>query len=227
MNVWSKIVTALRGGVNELGESVVDTQAMRILDQEIRDSDEELRQSKKALAEIMAKEKVAEKEIAAMQVKISEYEVYALQALEKDEQSLALEVAEKIADVEVRLKSQVAIAKGYGESVVKLRRAVKQAEGSIKRLRQQADTVKATESVQRAQAAVANRYSGGNAKLQTAMDSLERIKQKQNEKDARMEAEEELWKEGRDTELDDRLKAAGIKSSDIDATAVLERLKKK
>ena len=81
-----------------------------------------------------------------MKEKVSEYEKYALQALEKDEQNLAHEVAEKIANLEVRLKDQVEIAAGYNESAAKLRRAVAQAEGNIKRLRQQADTVKATES---------------------------------------------------------------------------------
>ena len=56
MNVWSKLLTALRGGANEMGEAVVDSQALRILDQEIRDADLELRRSREALAEIMAKQ---------------------------------------------------------------------------------------------------------------------------------------------------------------------------
>lgn len=59
MNVWSKLLTALRGGANEMGEAMVDSQALRILDQEIRDADLELRKSKEALAEIMAKQKLA------------------------------------------------------------------------------------------------------------------------------------------------------------------------
>ena len=46
MNVWSKLMTALRGGTNELGESIIDTQALRILDQEVRDAAEELKNSK-------------------------------------------------------------------------------------------------------------------------------------------------------------------------------------
>ena len=35
----SKIMTALRGKANESGQAVVDSQALRILDQEIRDSE--------------------------------------------------------------------------------------------------------------------------------------------------------------------------------------------
>ncbi|WP_423787395.1 PspA/IM30 family protein, partial [Klebsiella pneumoniae] len=53
MTVWSKLLSALRGGANEVGEAIVDSQALRILDQEIRDADVELRKSREALASIM------------------------------------------------------------------------------------------------------------------------------------------------------------------------------
>ena len=49
MNIWAKMITALRGGVNEAGEAIVDSQALRILDQEVRDSAEELKRSKDIL----------------------------------------------------------------------------------------------------------------------------------------------------------------------------------
>lgn len=39
-------MTALRGKANETGQSVVDSQALRILDQEIRDSENHLSRSK-------------------------------------------------------------------------------------------------------------------------------------------------------------------------------------
>ena len=57
MNVWSKMLTALRGCVNEAGEAVVDSQALRILDQEVREAGEELKHSKDSHAEIMARQK--------------------------------------------------------------------------------------------------------------------------------------------------------------------------
>lgn len=56
MTVWSKLLSALRGGANEVGEAIVDSQALRILDQEIRDADVELRKSREALASIMARQ---------------------------------------------------------------------------------------------------------------------------------------------------------------------------
>lgn len=87
-------------------------------------------------------------------------------------------------------------ADGFAASVAQLRKAVTQAEGNIKHLKQQVDTVKATESVQKAQQAVAQRYGGSQSKLHTAVESLERIKQKQAERAAKMEAAAELASTG-------------------------------
>lgn len=78
MVIFKKLVTALRGGINEVGESIVDSQALRILDQEIRDADEELKQAKESLANILAEQKLAEKQVASTQAQITEYEAYAI-----------------------------------------------------------------------------------------------------------------------------------------------------
>ncbi|MGL5553451.1 MAG: PspA/IM30 family protein, partial [Plesiomonas shigelloides] len=52
MSIWKKLFTAVKGGVNEAAETIADSQALRILDQEIREAKEELRQSDSALASI-------------------------------------------------------------------------------------------------------------------------------------------------------------------------------
>ena len=228
MNVWSKLLTALRGGVNEAGEAVVDSQALRILDQEIRDADSELRKAKEALAEIMAKQKLAAERVNKAAKAISEYEQYALKALEAGDEPLAKEVAAKIANLEAEQIAEREQADNYTVSVAQLRKAVSQAEAHIKRLKQQVDTVKATESVQKAQMAVAQRYGGSQAKLHTAVESLERIKQQQAERAAKMEATAELAQAPHvDESLDAKLRAAGIVADDASADSVLARLKDK
>ena len=228
MNVWSKLLTALRGGANEMGEAVIDGQALRILDQEIRDADLELRKSKEALAEIMAKQKLAAERVGKSAEKVAEYEQYALKALEAGNEALATEVAEKIANLETSQASEREQADAFTASVAQLRKAVTQAEGHIKRLKQQVDTVKATESVQKAQMAVAHRYGGSQAKLHTAVESLERIKLKQAERAAKMEAAAELAEISTpDDALEVKLRAAGIVPANASADSVLARLKEK
>ncbi|EFQ61144.1 phage shock protein A, PspA [Pseudomonas fluorescens WH6] len=64
-SIWSKLFTALRGGASEVGESIVDQQALRILDQEIRDADTALANAKRELVSIMAKHKLAADRVAS------------------------------------------------------------------------------------------------------------------------------------------------------------------
>ncbi len=227
MNIWAKMMTALRGGVNEAGEAIVDSQALRILDQEVREASEGLKQSKDSLAEIMARQKLAEEKSASLQKQIDEHEGYALKALEKDDEPLAREVGEKNADLENQQSQEKEAGEGFAASASKLRTAIQQTERNIKRLKQQVDTVKATENVQRAQTAVAERHSGSHSKLRTAMDSLERIKEKQALKEAQMTAANDLTEESADDSLQTKLEEAGIAPAGHNAEDILERIKKK
>jgi len=227
MNVWAKMLTALRGGVNEAGEAIVDSQALRILDQEVRDASEELKRSKDSLAEIIARQKLSEEKVSQMQQKVGEYEGYAIKAMEQSDDKLAHEVASKIAELENQLKIEQEAGTGYASSAATLRNAIHQAEGNIRRMKQQVDTVKATESVQRAQMAVAERHSGSNTKLRTAMDSLERIKERQALNGAQMAAASELAEETSDVSLQSKLEAAGISASSKSADDILARLREK
>lgn len=226
MNIWSKMMTALRGGVNEAGEAIIDTQALRILDQEVRDTAEELKRSKDSLTEIMARQKVAEEKCNNLQKAITEHEGYAIKALEKEDEALAREVAQKIADLENQLTMEEESRDAYANSATDLRTSIRQSEHNLKRLKQQVDTVKATDSVQRAQAAVAERHSGSDSKMRTAMDSLERIKEKQQLKAAQMKAARELAEDTSDASLQSKLDAAGISPGANSADDVLARLKK-
>ncbi len=229
MSIWMKVVTAIRGGVNEAGEAIADNQALRILDQEIRDADSELKRSKDALADIMAKQKLGQKKVDGLAAKIKEYEGYVLQALAKNDEALAAEVAAKIAEFEQQMESEQALVTGFADSVAQLRKAVGHSEGNLRRLKQQVDIVKATESVQKAQMAVSQRHGGANTKMRTALDSLDRIKQQQEARSARMEAANELANDGDGAEasLDQKLKAAGIAGSTTSGADILARLKAK
>lgn len=227
MAIFNKLVTALRGGINEAGEAIIDAQALRILDQEIRDADLELKQGKESLANIMAQQKLAEKSVNKTKASITEYEGYAIKALACNNESLALEVAEKIAELENELIAQEKQYSDFSAGVKSLRQSITQAEINIKNLKQQVDIVKATESVQKAQVAVAQRYGSSGAKLHTALDSLERIKKRQEKTAATIDVKNELAQELTKDSLDKKLMEAGIKSDKQSANAILTRLKSK
>jgi len=227
MSIWAKVATAIRGGVSEAGEAIVDNQALRILDQEIRDADSALGKSKEALTGIIAKRKLADKKVDSLKVSLTEYEGYAMQALDKGDDGLAIEIAEKIAGLEAELLGEEGMAKAFADSEAQLRKTVGQTQANLKRLKQQVDTVKATEIVQRSQAAVAAQHSGTGSSMRSALDSLERLKSKQAERAARFEAASELAESTEEVSLDTKLKAAGIVDGGAKGGDVLARLKAK
>lgn len=229
MNIWAKMMTALRGGLNEAGEAIVDTQALRILDQEIREAAEDIKQSKGRMLSIIAKEKIIQENCQLIKKDIKINEGYALKALDQNESELALEIAEKIALLENTLQTEQDTAQSYFKSTQNLRSAINQSESNLRRLKQQVDTVKATENVQRAQEAVAHRYNSSGSKLRTAMDSLERIKEKQRLKEAEIDVASELEEES-GALLDRKLEESGIKKSEFNiskkrAEEILKKIK--
>ncbi|TFG46880.1 MAG: PspA/IM30 family protein [Dehalococcoidia bacterium] len=207
-----KLWTALRGAANNGIESAVDTQSIRILDQELREAKKELRLCDENLTKIMAKRKMAEKKVNALNADIETYTNHAISASEKGDEALAIECAERVADHEANLETEQSLLDGYLSSEASLKDNIAKAKTSVRRMEQQIDQVKATESVQKAQVAVSTRHMGANSKVKTALDSLERIKAKQEQRSAELAAADERANEENDTSLDAKLKAAGIQS---------------
>ena len=227
MSVWLKLVTAIRGGANEAAEAVADNQAIRIFEQEMRDAERELRKSEESMTTIIAKQKLASQKVQELDKSIAEHEGYAGQALEKGDESLALEVASKIAELTTQRESEQQFLSQFEQSATQLRKSVAEAKSNIRRMKQQVDTIKATEAVQKAQAAVSTRHLGANSKMKTAAESLERIKAKQNERHAQLEAANELAEDETDAGLQSKLKAAGIVQGDTSAQDILAKIKAK
>lgn len=227
MSLLKKIVTALRGGASEVGEAIIDSQALRILDQEIRDADNNLIDARNQLVKIMAKHKTAQQRITEFDKTIGDWEQKAIAALDKGEEGLAHECAARIADLTNQRDSEQALADQFGASVATLTATVSKTEAQIKGLKQQVDLVKARESVQRAQVSAASATGGANGSLETAVGSLDRIKKRQSERAAELEAAAELAGKADGSDLEARLKAAGIGASNSGADDVLARLKAK
>lgn len=236
MDVLSKIVTALKGGLNEAGEAIVDSQALRIVEQEIREAIEELNQTKDSLASMIARQKLAEEKARNISASITENEGYARKAIEASkaesgvqsstgsDSALAMEIAAKIAELENDLEREREAAKNYRKSADQLRAVIAKSERDVQYMQTQLDTVKATENVQKAEAAVSERHSGTSSKLRTAMESLERIKEKQALAGAQIDAAREMAFDQNQPSLEQRLIDAGIKDVH-NADEVLKRLK--
>lgn len=205
-----KLWTALKGGSNEVIEGIADSQSIRILDQELREAKDELIKCDQNLTKIIAKRKLTENKATALEKDIAEYSKHAIAAAESGNEALAIECAEKVSEQESALATEQEILNGFKGSEQTLKANIAKAKTNVRRMEQQIDQVKATESVQKAQVAVSSRHMGANSKVKTALDSLERIKTKQQERSAELEAAEEMADEESGGSLDAKLKAAGI-----------------
>lgn len=227
MSILRKIMTAVRGGAREMGELVVDANGTRIFEQEIKDAQQHLRKAKQDLTDVMAKQMQASRQVSSLQKEISDHETYAGQALDKGDEALALEIAEKISQLEIDLADQQQVHDSFSGHVGRLKDLVKKTERQIKDYERQLSMVKTTESVQKASAAITDNFASSNSKILSAKDSLERIKKRQQDNFDRLEAAEQLEAENTDKSLDDRMKAAGIGEDSTSAGSVLDRIKSK
>lgn len=225
-SIWSKLFTALRGGASEVGESIVDQQALRILDQEIRDADTALANAKRELVTIMAKHKLATDRVAQYDARIGDLESKALAAMKAERNDLAHEVAEAIAVQVNEREAENKQAVEFGGYVEKMRKDITKAEARIKSLRQQVDVAKARESVQKAQVSASIANGGANGKLETAVGTLNRLQAKQEQRAAELEAQDQLAEASTGNDLERKLKEAGIVPDTGSADAILERLRK-
>ncbi|WP_133470569.1 PspA/IM30 family protein [Paraglaciecola marina] len=223
MSVWRKLVTAVKGGATEAAQSVVDSQAIRILEQEIRDAKDELRKSDHARTQILAKCKLAQQKVDNLQSSIEQYEAHARKAVDSDRQ-LALDCAQKVSDLRAEQDGEQKYLDQFKLSEKQLATNISQAKSNLKRLEQQVDMVKATESVQKAQVAVSSRHLGANSKMKTATESLSRIQEKQNLRNAELQAAEELASEESSDDLSKRLAEAGIAGGTTSADDELSRI---
>lgn len=227
MSIFSKLMTALRGGAREVGEAVVDAQGTRIFEQEIIDAKAKLDAARLELTNLMAKHTQSERDVQLAKAELKKQEGYVNEALDKGDEKLAIEIAGKVAQLEGDLAEKKAAENAFEAHVDSLRGHMKKAEAQITDYERQLSMVKSTESVQKASAAINDTFASTNSDLRSAKDSLERIKAKQVHEADRLAASEALERELTGADLEQRMADAGIGGERPDAISVLDRIKAK
>lgn len=223
VRIWTRILTALRGGAHELGESVIASQALRILDQEIRDAEAQLTHSRSSLASLMGKGLLCAAEVTRTEERLASLTTSAEMAIAAGREDLALEVAGQISRLEPVLAQDTRIAREYSDMACTLRDAVTAGEDRLRELKTQLEVVRATARMQQAQAALSASGHGSTARLKAAADALDEVRQRQRETAARLQAQEEVM--AGEAGLEQRLRKAGIPPDGSSASRVLQRIK--
>ena len=166
---------------------------------------------------------MSQQKVDSFNSSIAEYEAHARKAIDNDRQ-LALDCAQKVSELKEEQAQEQAYLDQFQQSEKQLAQNIQQAKANLRRLEQQVDMVKATESVQKAQVAVSSRHMGANSKMKTATESLSRIQDKQKMRNAELQAAEELATEESSSDLEKRLSEAGIKGGKTSADDELARI---
>lgn len=224
MSMLAKLSALFRGTAHEAGQAVVDANALKILDQEIRDADNAQGKARDDLAGLVARRRMAENEMKSFGDQIAKYESSARTALAQGKTDLAREVAQRIAELETEIANRGPLIENMKAAEARLRAAIAATDQKIETLRREIDIVKVNESVQRAQTSVALQSAGAQSRIGSAADSLQRIKQRQAVTEERLRAGQELEDKRTGADLDAKLKAAGILPGHASADDVLARL---
>ena len=224
MTIWRKLFTLGRAGAHDAAAGVVDANAIKILDQEIRDADTAQGKARDDMAGLVARRRILEKEVASFREQAIKYENSARAAVAKGDMDLARQVAQRIADLEQQVSVKEPQIVDMRAAEEQLHTAIAATDRRIETLRREVEVVKVNESVQRAQASVAARGAGAGSSLGSAADSLARIKERQAVRGERIKAAGELEDMRTGADLDEKLRLAGIGPGQSSADDVLARL---
>ena len=168
---------------------------------------------------------MTEKELQNLSDQASRYESSARAALAKGDEALAMEVAQRISELETDVTAKTPQLAEMKSAEERMHKTIAATQQRVETLRREIDVVKVNDSVQRAQASVASQGAGASARLGSAADSLKRIKERQMIADEKFKAAGELEDRRTGADLDAKLQAAGILPGHSSASDVLARLK--
>lgn len=224
MSMWNKLSALFRGAAHEGAQTIVDANALKILDQEIRDADVAQGKARDEMAALVARRRTLEKDSTQLAEQARKYEASARAALAKGDEALAREVAQRIADLEADSTQKAGQVVEMRNAEDRLRQVIAQTDNKIEALRREIEVVKVNESVQRAQSAVVSRAGATGSTLGSAADSLKRIKERQGIREEQFRVHQEAEDRRTGADLDAKLQAAGILPGHAGADDILARI---
>ncbi|MFE8069862.1 PspA/IM30 family protein [Marinobacteraceae bacterium S3BR75-40.1] len=225
MTIWKKLGTLIRASATEPAEKLVDANAVRILQQELRETEYAMSQAKGELASLMAERKQLLRSNEALKATLDTRNQQARQALQQNNEALARELAQRIAEEEATLQEQQTAADSLATQEKQLRLRLREAAQTLQRYRRDMTLIRANRNAERLIGKLGAHTSGLSNHLGDLAESVAALKQQQCRFFDRDEALRDLEAESSGQDLDDRLRAAGIKTAQPDTDGVLSRLR--
>ena len=226
MALWQKLNTLFRARANESAQQIVDANAIRIFEQEIRDAQTAIHQAKRLLALHMAEKKKLVKQANQITVNIEVKEKQACEAMDKDAMPLAEEIADIIAEEENVLASLNNQIDYLDSQEIILRKQLRVAIHNTSKYQRELQVAKANRNAQQALGTLRTCSHGVNDSMCDMESSLANIRSKQADFNDFEEALVKVDADFNGDQLDEKLKSVGISTGDSSSQAVLDRLRK-
>jgi len=223
--MFKQFTTLIRGHAHEASTAIADQHALPILRQQIRDCAVAVETSRKAVAVAMAQNERETKLHAKLSKQIEDLEARTMDAIEKDRDDLARDAADAIAHLEAERDVSASANARFEDEIARLRTVLREAEARLRKLQRGQRLAAATDKTQKLQHVVPD---SGLSNLREAEGTLQRLQERQSDRDATARALTDLETEGRADTIADRMADAGIGTPKrTSADDVLARLKAK
>lgn len=223
--MFKHLITLARGRAADGSQAVLDANALSILRQQMRDAAHGVEKSRKAVAVVMAYAEREKTSLVRVEAQIKDLETRAVDALKKDREDLATEAAGTIAQLEAERDTTRKTIDVYQTQIARLKICLTDSETCLREMQRGQHLAEANDKVHRLRGVMP---SGHVNDLKDADATLKRLQARQEHAEATASAMVELSVGTSADDMSKRLAEAGHGTPlKTDATAVLERLKKK
>jgi phage shock protein A len=221
-----KLFTLFRAYEVDAGQAVIDANALKILEQELREAAAGVGEATRELTGLMAREMADERAREAADRRAREHEPYALKALERGDEALARQCADIVAAAEAERDRYGRNVDAARRHIISLRASIATADARIGEIRREFLAARSRAALQRATGALSLSSKGVSSALAAAEETLARINELQADAADRAAAADLLADEKSGASLRQKLSEAGIaEPAPHTADAVLARLK--
>ncbi|SFK32055.1 phage shock protein A (PspA) family protein [Pseudovibrio ascidiaceicola] len=206
MSIWGKLFSAVKGHANNAAESIQDSNLMVILEQEIREAKDAIAKAKDERSRMTANRVLKERSVAELEGEVQRRTDAARTAKSSGDEALAVEIIESILKLKEKSISEQDLADQYKSTEEKMDASIRQSQDRIENLNRKIESAKATEALINAQKASSTSTVASNGKLASAVDSLDRLEQRQAHQQAMLEAAEQEARVDSGADLEEKIK---------------------
>ena len=225
MRIIKDLLTAVKGGLSDVGESIVDANAIKILRQEIREAEEAIQTAKQSLSKLKADEIGMKKELSSLNEDINDYTAKAKGALTKGDEALARKIAGRIQELTTKKSGVEDQQTALANQVEKIYAVIKQRESGIRQNRLELQKAETYENLQKTQRVVAAAMPTNDSSAKRVSRALDRVKKKQSDIENEMDADQWLADLEAGNDLDKEIANAGLDENSASVDDILASLK--